>query len=341
MINREVARHIRSLAALLIFLSCWAPEAHSQPALHNLFSGLAVLTVGPGKDFSTIAAAVAAAQNGDIIKVQAGTYINDYVSINKNITLQAVDGMVKMISTGLIPNGKAIVITNGNITINNFAFYGAQVTNRNGAGIRYERGNLVLNNCHFYHNENGLLSASDITGSIKINHSEFGYNGYGDGYTHNLYVGHIADLTIDRSYFHDANVGHEIKSRSLRTTLKNSRIFDRNSTASYSINLPNGGEVGIQNNEIEQGPNSQNFVIISYGEEGNLNPGTNFVVSNNTIVNHKLESPLAVRNSTTATAQIIENEFFGLTSNQVASGPNVQSGNRFLAIEPSLAEQIP
>jgi hypothetical protein len=299
------------------------------------------LIVGLGRDFSTIAAAVAAAQNGDTIEVQAGTYTNDYASISKNITLRAVGGTVNMVSTGLIPNGKAIFITNGDITINNFDFSGAQVTNRNGAGIRYERGNLILNNCHFHHNENGLLSAPDPSGSITINHSEFAYNGYGDGQTHNLYVGKIADLIIDRSYFHDASIGHEIKSRSSNTIIKNSRIYDRHSTASYSIDLPNGGNAIIQNNEIEQGPNSDNFVIISYGEEGNLNPGTNFVVSDNTIVNHKLESPVAVRNSTTATVHITGNKFFGLTSNQVASGINVQNGNQFLDIEPVLTERIP
>jgi hypothetical protein len=42
---------------------------------------MAVLSVGSGKPYSTIAAAVAA-QNGDTIEVQAGTYINDYVSIS-------------------------------------------------------------------------------------------------------------------------------------------------------------------------------------------------------------------------------------------------------------------
>ena len=35
--------------------------------------------------------------------------------------------MVSMVSTGLIPNGKAIFITSGNITIDNFEFSGAQV----------------------------------------------------------------------------------------------------------------------------------------------------------------------------------------------------------------------
>jgi len=81
-------------------------------------------------DFSTIAAAVAAARIGDTIEVRAGTYVNDYVSINKSITLQAIGGMVDMVSTGLIPNGKAIFITNGDITITNFTFSGARVINR-------------------------------------------------------------------------------------------------------------------------------------------------------------------------------------------------------------------
>ena len=52
-------------------------------------------------------------------------------------------------------------------------------------------------------------------------------------------------------------------------------------------------------------------MIVSYGEEGNLHPGTNFVVSNNIIVNHKLDLSLAVRNSTTALAYIADNKFFG------------------------------
>src|SRR5215213_2577372 len=69
---------------------------------------MAVLSVGPGKLYPTIGAAVTAAQNGDTVEVQAGTYTNQYVSINKNITLQGVGGMVSMVSTGLIPNGKAI-----------------------------------------------------------------------------------------------------------------------------------------------------------------------------------------------------------------------------------------
>src|SRR5215210_1386526 len=131
--SKEMTRGIHTLVALLGFLGCWALEARSQPTLRNLLTGSTVLTVGPGRDFSTIAAAVAAAQNGDTIEVQAGSYTNDYASISKNITLRAVGGTVNMVSTGLIPNGKGIFITNGNITLNNFEFTGAKVADRNGA----------------------------------------------------------------------------------------------------------------------------------------------------------------------------------------------------------------
>ena len=45
------------------------------------------------------------------------------------------------------------------------------------------------------------------------------------------------------------------------------------------------GNATIQNNVIEQGPNTQNPYIIAYGEEGQSNPGTTVSIADNTIVN--------------------------------------------------------
>src|SRR6266851_1763042 len=112
-------------------------------------AGSTILTVGPGKQYSTIAAAIAASHNGDTIQVQAGTYTNDFATINTDITLEGIGGMVNMVSTVQIPNGKGILVTNSDVTINNFSFSGARVTDENGAGIRYQLGNLVLNNDAF------------------------------------------------------------------------------------------------------------------------------------------------------------------------------------------------
>src|SRR2546423_583610 len=96
--------------------------------------------VGPGQQYSTIAAAIGASHDGDTLLVQAGTYTNDFAIVNTNVTLQGVGGMVNMVATVPIPNGKGILVTNGNDTINNFSFSGATVdpVDANGAGIRYQ-----------------------------------------------------------------------------------------------------------------------------------------------------------------------------------------------------------
>ena len=299
-----------------------------------------VLTVGPGQQYATIAAAVAAAQPGDTINVQAGTYTNDFVTITNNLTLQAVGGVVHMVATVAPPDGKAIIDEGGagiSVTINGFDISGAAVSSGDGAAVRYEGGALTLNNDYFHNNQDGMLAASDLAGSITINHSEFAFNGTGDGQTHNLYVNDIANLTITDSYFHDANVGHEIKSRAENTTITGTRIFDNNSTASYSIDLPNGGSASIQNDVIEQGANSQNPIIISYGEEGSLHAGTSVLISGNTIVNDDAShSSTAVVNDGTATLTFQNNQIYGLTSTQIAIGSVAVSGTTYLTTRPTL-----
>ena len=174
--------------------------------------------------------------------------------------------MVNLVATVPPPNGKAILVTNTDVTLDNISFSGAKVADGNGAGVRYQSGNLTINDCYFYNNQDGLLAADNPSGSITINNSEFSHNGAGDGFTHNLYVGKVGTLTINGSYFHDAVVGHEIKSRALTTIIENSRIIDGpTGSASYSIDLPDGGKVVIRNNIIEQGPASQNPAIIHVG----------------------------------------------------------------------------
>ena len=59
------------------------------------------------------------------------------------------------------------------------------------------------------------------------------------------------------------------------------------------------------------------------------------MISGNTILNDS--GPRSLWNATTTTtAQITNNIFYGLTAGQIASGPNIQSGNQFLVTEPAL-----
>ena len=96
------------------------------------------LTVGPGMQYATLAAAIAASSDGDVIQVQAGTYTNDFATINTKITIEGVGGMVNLVATVPPPNGKAILVTNTDVTLDNIAFSGAKVPDGNGAGIRYQ-----------------------------------------------------------------------------------------------------------------------------------------------------------------------------------------------------------
>jgi hypothetical protein len=246
---------------------------------------MATVTVAPGQ---SIQAAIDAAASGDTIDVAAGTYVDQFLTIRTSITLQAVGGEVLMRETTSPPDGKAMITEGGaglNVAINGFDISGVSVPDGNGAAIRYEGGALSLSNDAFHNNQEGLLGAADPGGSIAIDNSEFSANGDGSGSTHNIYVGAIADFSLTNSYIHDAVVGHEVKSRAANNTITGNRIFDNGGSASYSIDLPNGGNASISGNVIEQGPNTQNPFIVAYGEEGASNPGTSFAITGNTVVN--------------------------------------------------------
>jgi hypothetical protein len=48
---------------------------------------MATLNVGPGRAYTTLPAAVAASRNSDIVAALAVTYMNDFATISKDITI--------------------------------------------------------------------------------------------------------------------------------------------------------------------------------------------------------------------------------------------------------------
>jgi hypothetical protein len=279
---------------------------------------MAIINVAAG---GSIQAAIDAAAPGDTIDVAAGSYNDQFLTIEKSLTLQAVGGEVQLVEDQSPPDGKAM-ITEGqsgiDVAINGFEISGVAVPDGNGAAIRYEGGALTLSNDFFHSNQEGLLGAADSNGSIAIDHSEFAANGDGSGSTHNIYVGAIASFSITNSYVHDAVVGHEIKSRAASNTITNDRIFDNQGSASYSIDLPNGGNANIANDQIEQGPNTQNPFIIAYGEEGASNPGTNVSITGNTIVNDDSRGA-GILDPNGASLGLSGNQVFGLPATSFGS----------------------
>jgi hypothetical protein len=288
----------------------------------------ATLQVGPGQTYPTVNSAVAAANDGDTILVQAGTYTNDFSEITHQVTLQSVGGMVTMQATQDIPNEKAILITDTDTVINGFIFTGAHVTDdqgANGAGIRYQGGNLTIQNCWFHNNQEGLLG-DGVPGTILIETSEFDHNGdatgLGAGMTHNIYAGNNTLLDIESSYIHDAIVGHEIKSRAETTIVNNTLVMDgHGSTASYGIDLPNGGVGTITNTIIDKASTSENPVLVSYGEEGNWNQGFALTLQNVLLVNNQNQHiPTGVAVYAPAATTMTNTSVYGLTQSELTNG---------------------
>ncbi len=324
------------------------PAAAPEPTLLHADAGT-VLTVGAGMEFATLSDALKAAVDGETIAVEAGTYVNDFGVVNAAVRIVAVGGVVNEVATVPPPNDKALLTVDDTLSIQGFTFTGGSDGSPDGnvAGIRLESGSLNVSYCDFHDMQEGLLTGAVTNANVTIDHSEFAHNGTGDGYTHNLYVGAVASLTITDSYFHDANVGHEIKSRAAVTTITNNVIADGpNGTASYDIDIPNGGVARVSGNLIEKGANASNRPVIHYGGETQYSYADNaLLVTGNTIVNDF--GPLAnvvlnqsALNGIKVGAQITGNRLYGFDPAARLIGPGTLSGNTILTTRPGIAAPV-
>lgn len=250
-----------------------------------------VWPVGPGRPHTKPSQVAGLVADGDTVEIDAGLYTADVcVWHASNLLLKGIgNGYVRLDAQGNGAQGKAIwVIAGNNTTVENIEFFGCAVPDHNGAGIRQEGDNLTIRSCYFHDNEDGLLAGDRPESEILIEYSIFDHNGYGDGYTHNIYVNHVKKFTFRYSWTHRAVVGHELKSRAYETLIYCSRISNEDGSASREIDLPNGGKAYIIGNMIEQGVNGENSNIIGYGLEGLSNPGPQALfLINNTIWNQK------------------------------------------------------
>jgi hypothetical protein len=255
------------------------------PVATPVFS--ATLAAGPGKTYSTPCRALTVAADGDTVEIAAATYDGDVCVIRaNNLTIRGVNGRPKINANGQNAVGKGTwVLYGANTTIDNVELYGAAVPDQNGAALRLDAPNLTLRNSYIHHNENGILTDNNAQSNVVIENSEFSDNGRGTGYTHNVYIGNINSLVFRGSYSHDANVGHDLKSRARTNTIVYSRFSASYNQPSYEIDLPNAGTSYIIGNVIQQPSANQAATMIGYGWEGATNPGRDLYVVNNTFLN--------------------------------------------------------
>jgi hypothetical protein len=291
----------------------------------------ATLLVGPNGVIETPCKAFSVAEDGDVIEIEASTYSGDVCAIRKNnLTIRGINGRPKIDAAGKNALGKATWVVAGNdIVIDNVEMTGSKVRDKNGAALRLEGNNFTLRNSFIHGNENGILSGKKVGSIVTLENNEFGYNGYGDGYSHNVYIGQVAKLIFRFNFSHDTKVGHNLKTRALYNMIAYNRFSsmrpdEAGSTGagkpSYEINVPNGGTTYVIGNIIMQPTASNNPILLSYGEEGIEEHQTDLYVVNNTFVNDEASRGtfVVVSKKVATPAKLINNLFvgFGDVTNQ-------------------------
>lgn len=273
----------------------------------------ATLEVGAGKTYTTIAAAAAAARDGDTIDIHAGTYSVGAAFTRNDLIVRraptALPGSVRV--TGLAREaavvGKGLFVTQGaNITIEGIRFEGARNSYGNGAGIRAEGNGLTVRDSAFVGNEMGILATPSTTkvGPLTVSGTTFDLTKaqLSGRLGHALYANNISTLTVAGSTFTRTTGGHYIKSRALSSVITDNTIDDTDGSGAYLIDLPEGGGATIRDNRLTKGAAASNCcVAISYGAE--MHKGGSYVnaagpvtVANNILVNRRASTVYFVYN---------------------------------------------
>ena len=317
---KELGQEHDIVEAAIQHFGCRTNSANAGLVKTDSDSGRRVLRVGPDRQVKTLAQAAKHAQKGDVVEVDAGLYEGD-VSVwrQDEITLRGIGGRVHLKANGESAQNKGTLVIVGNdYVVENFEFSGAVSTHDNGAGIRMHGDDLIVRDSYFHDNQNGILTAQRPESEIIVENSEFARNGYGDGLTHNIYVGHAKRFTLRGSYSHHARVGHQVKSRATENWIVGNRLMDEDDgNSSFIIDLPDGGKAFIAGNVLQQGLESENRIFISFGAERPFGAELNIV--NNSFYSRQLNGTI-LRNATDVEA-LVANNIFGGAPTRILDGP--------------------
>lgn len=240
-----------------------------------------------GRGYASLQKAVDSIGSGKgTIIIAPGTYRQCAIQKAGIIAFRAaVPGQT--IFDGATCEGKAALVLRGRAaSIDGVVFQNMRVADANGAGIRLEKGDLTVTRAIFRNSEQGILTADDKAGAIRIDQSTFsglGRCGRGRSCAHSIYIGGYGRLTVTHSRFERGTGGHYIKSRALQVSITDNAFDDtRGRATSYMIDLPNGAVGNIARNVFVQGAAEENgSAFIAVASEGRTQSSAGLVINAN------------------------------------------------------------
>jgi hypothetical protein len=272
---------MRMIPILLLVSAAVAATATAQG------SGTAFTVAETGRSFPTLAAAIGSIGDGvGTVMIAPGTYRQCAVQSYGAITYRAAQPGTAIFDGAACEEKAALVLRGRSARVEGLVFQNLRVPDGNGAGIRLEHGNLSVIGSIFRNSEEGILTASDPSGWIVIDHSTFRHLGRCDrdlSCAHSIYVGAYGRLTVTRSRFEAGDGGHYVKSRAPVADIRNNSFDDSaGHLTNYMVDLSNGASGVISGNEMVQGRDKDNYsAFITVAPEGREVDSSGLTVTGN------------------------------------------------------------
>ncbi|HEX8528013.1 right-handed parallel beta-helix repeat-containing protein [Allosphingosinicella sp.] len=240
-----------------------------------------------GQAFATLQEAVNSIGEGSgTILIAPGTYGECAVQDHGRIAFVAREFGTVTFDGGACEEKATLVLGGQQARVEGLIFQNISVPDGNGAGIRLEHGDLLVRETLFRDSEQGILTAADPSGSIRIEQSTF--SGLGicpeDGdCAHSIYVGEYGSLSVVRTRFERGTGGHYVKTRAPRVEVLDSSFDDSQGRATnYMIDLSNGATGTIARNVFVQGRDKDNYsALIFVGPEGGRHSSEGLAIVDN------------------------------------------------------------
>jgi hypothetical protein len=268
-----------------------------------------VLKVGPGQQFALPSQAARVARDGALVEIYSGEYEADVAIWRQNdLTLRGIGERPQLRAGGRAAERKAIWVIKGDrVAVENLDLSGARVPSRNGAAIRAEGEGLTIRNCRFHHNEMGLLTNPSPGSVITIEDSEFDHNTTDTErhgrLGHNIYITQAHRFILRNSHVHGARIGHQVKTRARHNEISDNRIQDGDGWGSLLLDISEGGQAEVINNQFQQSALAGNRTAIGFAGEARdrSSPSHALRVEGNSFVNEGGAATF-VRNHSSAVA---------------------------------------
>lgn len=276
------------------------PEEHGRAGVVAPIG--ATRTVGAGGAYGTVSEALAAAADGDTIRVAAGTYVDDTAVITHRVIIEGVGGLARFVLTTAPANGRAQFVTTTDATFRNVEITGAAIPGGVAAAILSEGGDLTIVNSSIHDNQAGIVAMDDRAGSVGVYDTELARNGTPGGGGGNIEAAGIGTLTLRNTLVRDGLAGPEISSGADNTVLDAVRISQAHGGGAAALDLVGGGRATVTSSAIEKGASSEAAPLIQVGGGGS----GNVTVSGTTLIS-PLPGPLVTANPAAAATGVAVN----------------------------------